>query len=163
MVLILLLLSYFSSCCSPNPPPALSVLKSPVFIRACSFKRALGKSLVFCPTFCDFSRFFVIFVILDGVCYDQIKKINDKTSNKNTSMIEGTTKRYKHSFFFSESANLARFSPFFALKMPVFARFLGEIHPLEEFSTLCFCSCSCYLKSYYYSSYSFPLSPSTTR
>ena len=59
----------------------------------------LGKSARFFALLCDAACYFGIFVILNGVRYAQIKEINDKASNKNTSTIERTTKRYKRPFF----------------------------------------------------------------
>ena len=60
------------------------------------------------PFFCGFARFFVILVILNGVPYAQIKEINNKMSNKNTSTIEKQTKKDTNAHFLYKSANFAR-------------------------------------------------------
>ena len=68
------------------------ILQSPKAIamcRCCPFldgharlNGRLGKFACFCPSFCDFACFFLIFVILNGIRYAQIKEINDKISDK---------------------------------------------------------------------------------
>ena len=56
-------------------------------------------------SFCDFSCFFVIFVILNGNHYAQIKRPKDKTINKNTPMNKQMTKQIEVPIFLSKSAN----------------------------------------------------------
>ena len=90
-----------------------SVAKSPVFKRACPFKRAFGSNCTFFAHFFVIQPiFFVILVILKGVLYAQIKQMNDK----NPATIKRTTKKYKCPFFSPK----VLFCPFFATKMPVF-------------------------------------------
>ena len=80
-----------------------------------------AKLHVFCPTFCDFACFFVIFVLLNNVCSAEIKQLNDVMSDENTSTTEGTTKRYKGQLL----SPIANFALLFALKTPVFRQFIG--------------------------------------
>ena len=58
----------------------------------------------------------MIFVLLKGVCYAQTKEIINKVSDKNTSTIEQTTKRYE-CLFFSPKVQI---SPVFLLKKWLF-------------------------------------------
>ena len=88
--------------------------------------RRLGKIARFCPIFCDFACFFVIFVILNGIHYAQIEEINNKTRDINTSPIEQTTERYECPFF-SPKVQSAPVLTFF---------YFGKYALFEEFYTL---------------------------
>ena len=59
----------------------------------------------------------MIFVILNGVRYAQIKQTNDKTSDKNTPTLKQMTKLYEQQFSLSISLIFACFCSFFYLRL----------------------------------------------
>ena len=83
------------------------------------------------PAFCYFGCFFVNFVLLNGVCYAEIKEINDIASD--TKHINNIADNKNIPVFFSKSENFTSYSLDLCFK---YARLFGEKAPYEEFSTL---------------------------